>query len=92
MFYNKEEKVAIVVDIVKKLKTFPQKHGGTIDLYNNQYSFVEKFKAITMDWIKTDQSEFKGSLYFEEINKYFEYKFPKKKSDEPLFVLRALSI
>ena len=30
-----------------------------------------------MDWIKTDQSEFKGSLYFEEINKY-EYKFPKK--------------
>tara|TARA_Y100000992_G_C20980788_1_gene357216 strand:- start:167 stop:451 length:285 start_codon:yes stop_codon:yes gene_type:complete len=88
MYYSKEEKVSAVVDIVKKLKAFPAKTGGTIDLYNKEYPYVAKFKEITMKWINEDKSEFKGFIYFEEINKYFEYKFPSKKQEEPEFVLR----
>ena len=88
MNYTREEKVKIIVDIAKNLKNFPAKNGGTVNLYNNEYTFLEKFKSITMQWIQTDNSEYEGFLYFEEINKYFEYKFPSKKNKEPLFVLR----
>lgn len=88
MYYSKEEKVKIIVDIIKKLKTFPTKNGSTIDLYNKQYNFVEKFKTISMNWVNTEHSEFEGSIYFEELNKYFEYNFPAKINIEPLFVLR----
>jgi|TARA_B100001093_G_scaffold519943_2_gene611598 hypothetical protein len=88
MYYSKEEKVKIIVDIIKKLKTFPTKNGSTIDLYNKQYNFVEKFKTISMNWVNTEHSEFEGSIYFEELNKYFEYNFPSEKKTEPLFVLR----
>tara|TARA_X000000950_G_scaffold100480_2_gene127018 strand:+ start:7307 stop:7591 length:285 start_codon:yes stop_codon:yes gene_type:complete len=88
MYYSKEEKVKIIVDIIKKLKTFPTKNGSTIDLYNKEYNFVEKFKTISMNWVNTEHSEFEGSIYFEELNKYFEYNFPSKKNTEPLFVLR----
>ena len=41
-----------------------------------------------MNWVNTEHSEFEGSIYFEELNKYFEYNFPSKKNTEPLFVLR----
>jgi len=88
MYYSKEEKIAAVVNIVKKLKSFPAKSGGTIDLYNEEYSYVTEFKDITMKWINRDNSEFKGFIYFQEINKYFEYNFPSKKEEEPEFLLR----
>jgi len=88
MNYTREEKVNIIVDIAKNLKNFPAKNGSSVNLYNDQYSFVEKFKSISMEWIKIDNSEYKGFLYFEEINKYFEYNFPRCKNEKPLFVLR----
>ena len=86
--YEKDEKIKIIVDISKKLKMFPSKNGSFIDLYNDNYSFVEKFKKISIDWINNEHSFYKGALHFEEINKYFEYNFPKYKNKEPLFVLR----
>ena len=88
MYYTKEEKVKIIVDIIKKLKKFPTKNQSTIDLYNKEYSYVGKLKTISMEWINNENSEFKGSIYFEELNKYFEYNFPSKNNIEPLFVLR----
>lgn len=88
MYYNKNDKVKIVIDIIKKLKEFPTKNNSTIDLYNKEYTYVQKFKDITMKWINNEHSEYEGSIYFEELNKYFEYKFPAKSNIEPLFVLR----
>ena len=88
MYYTKEEKVKIIVDIIKKLKKFPTKNQSTIELYNKEYSYVGKLKTISMEWINNENSEFKGSIYFEELNKYFEYNFPSKNNIEPLFVLR----
>ena len=87
MDYSRDEKVIIVVDISKKLKNFPGKHG-TINLYNDQYLFFEKFKEITNTWINTENHSSSGTIQFDEIGKYFEYKFPCNKSEEPLFVLR----
>ena len=87
-YYSKQEKVAIIVDIAKKLKTFPTSTGGTKNLYNDNYLFLDRFKKITMDWINNEKSKYNGMIYFEELNKYFEYDFPDTKKKEPLFVLR----
>ena len=83
MYYSKEEKVKIIVDIIKKLKTFPTKNGSTIDLYNKEYKYVEKFKTISMNWVNNEYSNYKGRLYFEEINKFIEYDLPKTKDKKP---------
>ena len=87
MYYNKNEKVKIIVNIINKLKAFPTKNNSTIDLYKD-YSYIEKFKEITMKWVNNEQSSYEGSIYFEELNKYFEYKFPSKRNIEPIFVLK----
>jgi len=87
--YTREEKVAIIVDITKKLHTFPSRQGGTMNLINQNYLFVSEFKRITREWINNENQELKGILPFEEIGKKFEYDFPKDKSKEPLFVLRV---
>ncbi len=86
--YSKGEKVQFIVDIAKKLQMFPSHGGGTINLYNDQYLFIDEFKKITNRWIHEEGSEFNGSIHFHEINKDFEYKFPSSKDKIPLFVLR----
>lgn len=86
--YSKGEKVQFIVDIAKKLQTFPSRGGNTINLYNDQYLFVEEFKKITNQWINEENSEFSGFMHFHEINKEFEYLFPSTKDKIPLFVLR----
>jgi hypothetical protein len=88
MNYSKLEKIKIILDIVFKLKNFPDKHGGTVNFYNNTYTYYDEFKAITNKWMLEEGSEYKGKLYFGEIGKYFEYHFPKYKAKETLFVLR----
>ena len=88
MEYSKNEKLSIIIDIVRKLQNFPTSNGSTTNFYNNNYTFYDEFKCITNKWIKNSKSSFKGKLYFGEINKYFEYDFPDTKNKEPLFVLR----
>ena len=55
--YTREEKVAIIVDITKKLHTFPSKQGGTMNLMNQNYLFVSEFKRITREWINNQNQE-----------------------------------
>jgi len=50
-YYTQAEKIKMVIDIVNKLKNFPTVNGGTIDLYNDQYSYVEKWKEISQTYI-----------------------------------------
>ena len=85
--YTEIERLNIVLDIVKKLKNFTLKNNEIINLYNLNYSFIQEFKEITNNYIKTGES-YKGSLYFEEIGKNIEYNFPQKNYKKPLFVIR----
>lgn len=91
-YNNKAERLAIVLDIAKKLKNYKLKNKSTINLYNSDLcSFIEDYKKITNAYIKQDENDikdFKGTLKFEEINKNIEYILPAKKSTEPLFVIR----
>ena len=88
VYYNKRDKINKILEIIKKLKTFPATNGGTIDLYRDHYIFYDTFKKITNKWINEHYSSFKGSIPFEELGTHFEYIFPSKKDDEVLFVLR----
>ena len=47
MSYSKSDKVKIIVDITKQLKLFPSANGGTIDIYNDEYTYIDEFKKIT---------------------------------------------
>lgn len=92
MFYTKNERVLIVLEIFKNLKNYKLKNGNYINLYNdNLCKFIKEFKDITKKYI--DQSddnlkEYKGVLNFEEINKKIEYILPIKKNKKSLFVIR----
>ena len=93
MYYNQKERLEIVLDIVKKLKNFNCKDNTVIDLYNeNLCGFITEFKAICNKYIKQDETcliDYKGILYFQEIDKNIEYFLPCKKKNKPLFVIRG---
>ena len=82
-YYSKEEKVKHIVKLTNLLRNFPTTTGRTMDIYNDEYSFVDKFKTISMNWVNNDYSNYKGRLYFEEINKFIEYDLPKTKDRKP---------
>ena len=88
VYYSKRDKINKILEIVKKLKTFPATNGSTINLYSDHYNFYDEFKYITNKWINEHYSSFKGTIPFEELGTHFEYKFPNKKEEEVLFVLR----
>lgn len=95
MYYTKLERLQIVLEIIDKLKNFKDRNNNTVNLYNEKlYSFVSDFKEVCNKYVKQDETklhDYKGVLYFEEINKNIEYFLPCKKKDRSLFVIRANS-
>tara|TARA_B110001450_G_scaffold53985_1_gene50439 strand:+ start:18281 stop:18568 length:288 start_codon:yes stop_codon:yes gene_type:complete len=92
-YYTQKDRLHIVLDIINNLKNYKTSNNTTINLYNDELcSFIKEFKSITNNYIKQDDNktikEFKGKLFFEEINKEIEYIFPAKKNKNPLFVIR----
>ena len=85
-FYTEKEKVEICVDISKKLKFFENKNG-TINLFDENYTFIPKLKQIFKDYIK-GTSDFKGTLEFVEINKEIKYYFPVSKKKKATFMIK----
>ena len=73
MFYSEKEKIEICLDIAKKLKFFENKNG-TVNLFNNEFTFVPKLKKIFQEYIK-GTTDFKGTLEFEELGKIIIYHF-----------------
>ena len=93
MFYSKIERLQIVLEIVNKLKNFKCKNNTIINLYDdNLCSFIRELKEIFNSYIKQDETkliDYKGNLYFEEIDKKIEYFLPCKKNKKSLFVIRG---
>jgi len=91
-YNNEAERLAIVLDIAKKLKNYKLKNGSTLNLYNPELcSFITEYKKIANEYIKQDDNDvkdYRGTLLFEEINKNIEYILPAHKSTAPLFVIR----
>ena len=93
MFYTKMERLQIVLEIVNKLKNYRCTNNTIIDLYNeNLCQFITQLKQIFDKYIKQEEPDvidYKGVLYFEEINKNIEYFLPCRKNAESLFVIRG---
>ena len=87
IYYNKEDKLKAILNITNKLKEFTISNGSSINLYDDKYSYVEKFKDLAVKWINKERSKYEGSLYFEELDKYFNYKFPEKREEKYKFDL-----
>ena len=85
-FYSEKEKIEICVDIAKKLKFFENKNG-CVNLFNESYSFIPKLKKIFADYIKGN-SDYSGTLEFEEIGKQIKYHFPISKKKKANFVIK----
>ena len=86
------DRINVVLDIVKQLKNYPTLNTGPIDLYKEEYVYVQRLKKIFSDYIKQPQDDlkqFKGVVFFEEtVKRDAEYILPILKSQEPLFVIR----
>ena len=86
------DRINVVLDIVKQLKNYPTLNTGPVDLYKEEYVYVQRLKKIFSDYIKQPQDDlkqFKGAIFFEEtVKRDAEYILPILKSQEPLFVIR----
>ena len=90
-FLTRKERLEIVLNIAKKLKRFILQNNTTIDLYQDEYSFIPELKEIFNNYVKQDDLlplDFSGIIRFKEINKDIEYNLPVTNKKEPLFVIR----
>ena len=87
LFYNETEKTEICVDIAKKLKFFENEQGISVNLFNQNYTFIPKLKKIFADYIK-NKIDYSGMLEFEEIGKQIKYHFPISKKKKATFVIK----
>ena len=88
---TQKERLEVILDIVKKLKFYVATDGSIINLYNDEYTFIQEFKKISNEYIKQDDYlslDYRGLLLFEEINKEIEYFLPASKNKTSLFVIR----
>jgi len=90
------ERLQIVLEIVNKLKNFHCKNNTIINLYDeNLCQFITELKEIFDKYIKQEESnliDYKGILYFQEINKNIEYFLPCRKNEKSLFVIKGKKI
>ena len=84
--YSQNERIKIVLDIVKKLVHYNAKDGQIINIYSDEYSYVKEFKQITNDYIHNEKT-YSGILDFVEINKKIEYYLPIRKKNKPKFII-----
>ena len=93
MFNNKMERLQIVLEIVNNLKNFKTSTNTIINLYDdNRCHFIKELKDIFKNYIQQEDSklnDYKGVLYFQEIDKNIEYLLPCKKKESSLFVIRG---
>jgi septum formation topological specificity factor MinE len=85
--YTQQERLEIVLDIVSQLKGYTNAQGIVVDLYNDSYSFVPKFKKICNEYIKIEV-EHKGKLDFLEIGKTIKYYLPLSTKQKSYFVIK----
>ena len=97
-YRSQTDRVNIVLGIVRQLKNYPHPNpsvGGTIDLYKDEYEYVDKFKNVFTNYIKQDDTkpssmrESRGTIFLEgSLERDVEYILPALAKQEPLFVVR----
>ena len=94
---TKEEKVKLVMQLIKKLKYFPRSdfftcndiNNAYVDLFNINYPAIKELKKSFDEYINNDYSV-SGKIKFDEINRRIEFNLPIKSYIEPLFVLKQM--
>jgi repressor of nif and glnA expression len=92
---TKEEKVGIVMNIIKKLKYFPRSDFLTnenienvyVNLFNEEYSAIKELKSVFTEYINNEYN-LSGKIKFLEINRTIKYTLPVYSNISPVFVLK----
>jgi hypothetical protein len=96
VFYSKMERRQIVMGIVEKLRNFECGDKTIINLYDDGLcDFIQPLKLAFETYIKQNDDipiDYKGTLFFTEINKNIEYLLPSIKPTPSLFVIRGKSM
>lgn len=91
---TREERLEIVLDIVKKLSKFPTTTGTYINLYEINCPAMNEIKIIFNRYINQDDSTPEllvgetGKIKFPEIGRKIEFILPIKKTIPPTFILK----
>ena len=84
---NQFEKTKICIDIANRLKNFKNEQNISVNLFNENYTFVPKLKKIFQEYIK-GTTDFKGTLEFEELGKIIIYHFSINKKAKFIIKLK----
>lgn len=93
---TKEERLEIVLDIVKKLSNFPTITGTYINLYEINCPAINELKMIFNRYLAQDDRFTEllvgetGKIKFPEIGRRIEFILPIKKTGKPTFILKSL--
>ena len=92
MYRYRKERLNIVFSFLQNLRHFQDEKKEKINLYDNNYSFIDEFKTQCKLYIDQDDTKeiknVEGKLYFQEIDKDIDYCLPGKTDTKPFFVFR----
>lgn len=94
---TKEERLNVVMNLIKKLRYFPRSDFFTnenindiyVNLFNEEYPAIKELKTIFNEYIHNEYSV-SGKIKFQEINRKIEYILPINANIDPLFVLKQI--
>lgn len=99
---TKQERLQIVIDLCKRLKSFPtaphpllETELSHLNLYDSDFDAILQIKKIFNMYVNQDDTNpdtligFSGKIKFPELNKIIEYILPIKQKTNPLFVFRS---
>jgi hypothetical protein len=94
---TKQERVSLVIGLIKKLKYFPRSDFFTnenvkdiyVNLFNEEYPAIKQLKSVFDEYIKNEYS-MSGKIKFEEINRKIEYILPINVDRDPVFILKQI--
>lgn len=95
---SKEQRVELVIKLIKKLKYFPRSdfftcndiNNAYVNLYNSSYPAIQELKNAFDEYINNEYSV-SGKIKFDEINRRIEFNLPIKLTIEPIFVLKQIN-
>lgn len=89
---SKNDRLEIILSIIKKLQNFPTQGELTcVNLYNFEYTAIKELKHIFDQYLYQEEQisvGLSGKINFPEINRTIYYNFPVSKKAQPLFLLK----
>ncbi len=96
---NKQERLVMVLDILRKLKRFPtsETSGSYIDLYSSDLYNMEELKQKFSLFVNQDDTQqdtlksIRAQIEFPEVDRLITFYLPIEKSLDPIVKLKVIT-